>query len=467
MIKTNIKTLFSIAVTLLMLGFSPAVATVIYVDADASAGGDGATWETAYKYLQDALDDAVKDDEVWVKKGKYRPDCNSANSTGNNDRTATFGLVNGVALYGGFSGGEGRREQRDWQANETILTGDLNGNDVGFTNNGENSYHVLTGNDTDSTAVIDGFTITAGNANADVWPDDGGGGMNNHQGSPTIMNCTFRGNSCFADGGGMRTWGRCKPNITECAFIGNSSKQEGGGMMNGPASSPTVTNCTFRDNSAGEDGGGMYNNETISSKVTNCIFTGNTVKLTGAGMYNVNSSKPTVTNCTFSRNSAGVGGGGVSNYKAGIKVTNCIFWNNSAPDGKEIYLRSTESEFSSIDVDYSDIQQGRSGIYLKGPDNIIHWGADNIDADPRFKDANLRLSSGSPCIDAGENTAIPGGVETDIDGNPRVISETVDMGAYELESTSAVHDLVSDQSSFCYISPSIGMNFRRENQWPK
>jgi len=436
--KTNLKTLFVMAVTLLLLGCATAAGGVIYVDADASTGGDGTTWGTAYKYLQDALDDTVTNDEVWVKEGTYEPDRNSTNPTGSNDRTATFGLINGVALYGGFVGTETSREQRVWQANETILSGDLNGDDVGFNNNGENSYHVVTSNGTDVTAIIDGFTITAGNANSDVWPDDGGGGINNYQGSPTIRHCTLRGNSCFADGGGIRNWGNSKPIITQCTFSGNSSGQEGGGMMNGKASNPTVTNCTFRSNSAGEDGGGMYSNNHSNAMVTNCTFIGNTVKLTGGGMYNVNSSKPTVTNCTFSENSAEVGGGGISNYKASVKVKNCIFWNNCAPDGEEIYLRSTKSEFSSIDIDYCDVREGQGGIYLEGTGNSIHWGADNIDADPKFADEELRLSAGSPCIDAGDSTAVPGGVKTDLVANPRILDGVVDMGAYEFKKTSPI-----------------------------
>jgi len=424
-----LNTLFVMAVTLPLSGCA-AAGRVIHVDADASTGGNGATWGTAYRNLQDALDDTVTGDKIWVAAGIYKP---TTKIGGSGDRYKSFQINNSTAMYGGFAGSETSRENRDWQAHETILSGDLNGDDVGFSNNDENSYHVVTSNGTDVTAVIDGFTITAGNANFDVWPDDGGGGINNYQGSPTIINCTLRGNSCFADGGGIRNWGNSKPMVTNCAFNGNSSSQEGGGMMNGQASSPTVTNSTFSGNSSGEDGGGMYNNETSNPMVTNCTFSGNTAELTGGGMYNVNSSKPTVTNCTFSGNSAEVGGGGFSNYKASIKVKNCIFWDNSAPDGEEIYLRSTKSEFSSIDVDYCDVREGQSGIYLEGTGNIIHWGADNIDADPLFAGMGLRLSAGSQCIDAGDNTAVPEGVTTDLDANPRILYDVVDMGAYEFE----------------------------------
>jgi len=323
-------------------------AQVIYVDADASTGGDGTTWGTAYKHLQDALDNAVTVDEVWVKEGIYKPDCNSTNPTGSNDRTATFDLINGVALYGGFVGTETSREQRDWQANETILSGDLNGDDISFTNYGENSYHVVTGRETDATAILDGFTITAGNANSSTWPDDGGGGMSNYQSSPTITNCTFRGNSAYADGGGMRNWSNSKP------------------------------------------------------MVTNCTFSGNSADFTGGGIYNVNSSSPTVKNCTFSGNSAITYGGGMCNTDSNPTLTNCILWGDSSPTGPEIH-----NSGSIPIVTYSDIAGG-------------YTGTDNIDEDPLFADADLRLSAGSPCI----NTGNPAPEYNDPDGSRN------DMGAY-------------------------------------
>ena len=107
-------------------------------------------------------------------------------------------------------------------------------------------------------------------------------------------------------------------------------------------------------------------------------------------------------------------------------LTNCILWGDSAPSGPEIYNIS-----STPIVTYSDIMGGYSGT-------------GNIDANPMFADTDKRLSSGSPCIDAGNNTAVPpdttdldGDGDTaepipfDLDGNPRIINGNVDMGAYE------------------------------------
>ena len=213
---------------------------IIYVDANAPSGGDGLTWGTAYNYLQDALTYASSHpdvNEIWVAQGIYTPDSNESDPSGNGDRTATFELIDEVALYGGFAGGESSLEQRNWQANETILSGDLDANDTpgldpcdlpNAPNRAENSYHVVTGSGTDANTILDGFTITAGNANGS-YPNETGGGMDNGSGSPTVNNCTFIGNSA----------------------------DYGGGMFNVYPGRPTVTNCTFRANSAYEHGGGM------------------------------------------------------------------------------------------------------------------------------------------------------------------------------------------------------------------
>jgi len=415
MIITNYKNSFFIAVMLLLLiACGETQINVIYVDEDALAGGDGTSWEKAYTNLQDALNDAAMGEEIWIAEGTYKPILQIG---GEGDRYKSFQMKNGVALYGGFVGIEITRGERDWQNNITVLSGDHNGDDNGQRNNGENSYHVVHGNGTDSTTILDGFFVTGGNANFDVWPDDGGGGMNNHDGSPVIRNCTFKSNAAFADGGGMRNWGEnSKPIIINCVFIGNSASQEGGGMMNGPGSKPTVLNTLFKSNKAGEDGGGMYNNESFNSLIANCIFKDNSADLTGGGMYNVNSSNPAVINCTFSNNLAKTAGGGICNNNGYPELTNCILWSNSAPADPEVHNMGESNPV----ISYSSIAGGFAGD-------------GNIDKDPLFADKDLRLSAESPCVDVGDNKSISESMKTDLDGGKRIVNSTVDIGAYEYQ----------------------------------
>ena len=292
----------------------PAWAGVIHhVKADATGTNNGQSWADAYTGLQAALAAAASGDEIWVARGTYKP-------TSDTLRTVAFVLKEELGLYGGFAGTETELGQRNWEANATILSGDIGiaGDAV------DNSYHVVIGADL---AVLDGFTITGGNASSR------GGGMYNEDVSPTVTNCTFSGNTANSDGGGMHN-GNCSPSVTNCTFSGNTAGY-GGGMRN-DNSSPTVTNCTFSGNttSGNGDGGGMYNWHS-SPALTNCMFSGNTAGGSGGGMYNVNSS-PTVANGTFSGNAASGGygsGGGMYNENSSPTVTNCAFSDNTAGSG--------------------------------------------------------------------------------------------------------------------------------------
>lgn len=252
----------------------------IYVDDNAVGSNNGSSWMDACLCLQNALAVAQSGDEIRVAQGIYKPDQRlvvsrlGRNVQGSGDRTATFQLFNGVTIKGGYTGyGELDPDARDVELYETILSGDLNGDDSpGFQNNAENSYHVVTGSGTNETAVLDGFMITAGNADGSS-PNQKGGGMDNYSGSPTVVNYTFCENSATS----------------------------GGGMSNGNDSSPTVMACTFSSNSAANNGGGMRNQPDSHPNLTNCTFSGN-YSDSGGGTYNDNSS-PTLTTCTFSNNS--------------------------------------------------------------------------------------------------------------------------------------------------------------------
>jgi hypothetical protein len=308
-----------------------------------------------------------------------------------------------------------------------------------------------------------------------------GGGMYNYSSSPTLSAVTFSGNSAQS-GGGMYNSGS-SPTVTSVTFSGNSA-QSGGGMHN-HSSSPTLTNVTFSGNSA-DYGGGMVNNVS-SPTLTTVTFSGNSADY-GGGMRNCSSS-PTLTNVTFSGNSADHGGGMANDYssptltnvtfsgnsayhflggsmynfgniyegESSPTLTNCILWGNTAP---EIY----NSSLSTVTVTYSIVQGGWTGtgnvdddpqfVRPPSPGADSTWGT----ADDDYGD--LRLRSGSPAIDAGDNTAVPPDV-ADLDGDgdtgeptpldldmlPRFVGTAlvVDLGAYECQ-TPNYPPVASDQS---------------------
>jgi hypothetical protein len=192
-------------------------ATIVYVDADAPGPThDGLSWTTAYTTLQDALTVAISGTEIWIAEGVYYPDDGIGQI--NDDRSSTYILLDGVALYGGFAATETLRTQRDWEANMTVLSGDIDHETfpditdphgvVTDTDNiqGNNAYHVTFGQGVNQTAIVDGFSITAGQADGSfISPCDAlcGGGMYNDASDPMLAHLIFSGNLSGYHGGGM------------------------------------------------------------------------------------------------------------------------------------------------------------------------------------------------------------------------------------------------------------------------
>ena len=337
------------------------LAKIIYVDDDAVGLNDGSSWQNAYAFLQDALYDAETSEkpvEIRVAQGIYKPNQRMPQTPGHGDNT--FTLVNEVTVKGGYAGfSKPDPNNRDIETCETILSGDLNSDDIVVddpcemllieSNRGDNSHVVVRANHTDATAVLDGFVITGGFfKNMYTGPSNGGAGMHIYQGSPTIRNCKFTGNTATQIGGGLLNRGDSHPMLINCEFRGNYA-ESGGAIYNKPnmpapgmiseGSHPTLVNCTFDNNCAFKNGGGIYNflsNPTL----TNCIFRHNKVigpysgstrgpqSGGGGGVYNSNSS-PVLTNCTFSENSADIGGG-IYNYNGSPIIVNCTIELNSA-----------------------------------------------------------------------------------------------------------------------------------------
>lgn len=405
--------------------------TILYVKANASPGGNGASWATAFQDLQEALsavDGCPGIAEIWVAAGIYKP-------TSGTDRTIYFVMRAGVAIYGGFPNtGNPGFAARDWNAYPTILSGD-----IGETGNADNSYHIIFNNDNglDHTAILDGFTITAGGY-ATTFDFANGGGMYNNNVSPSVINCKFTQNKAQSYGGGMYN-NNASPIVYNCIFSENSGGI-GGAMYNESTSSPIVTNCIFTGNSA-SNGGGMFN--LSSPLVSNCTFSNNSTTISGGGMYNVSSA--IVTNCIFLGNSAGVTGGGMSNVLSSVStnVINCTFSGNSATYGGGIYSEATSTSISNC-----IIWGNSSGIFKNGASQIPvsysivqggYEGANNLNEDPLFVDqppvglgtsGDLHLLSCSPAINTGTSADAPA---TDFDGNARPFNGGFDMGAFEFQ----------------------------------
>ena len=319
-----------------------------------------------------------------------------------------------LALYGGFTGIESSLSERNHSTNETILSGDLAQDDgLGLENNSENTYHVLTGSGTDSTAVLDGFTIQGGNAFNNTTTTFNGGGLHNEQGSPSLANCIFQDNT--GNLGGAVYNSSSSPSFANCIF---------------------VNNFTFSASGARPAQGGAISNNSSSPSFTNCIFQGNTAvpgegrrgpSSEGGAICNFSSS-PSLINCSFQGNSASVGGAIADNVSSSPSLTNCILWDNFA--STFVGFRNTSvSSSSSSSPSYSHcLIQHFSKRDLD--DSSLSSNNNLAPSDPFFASSqDLRLQPNSPAINSGDSLA--NSEALDLDGNPRLVPIAIDLGAYE------------------------------------
>ncbi|MFA5784645.1 MAG: right-handed parallel beta-helix repeat-containing protein [Phycisphaerae bacterium] len=359
----------------------------IYVDASARAGGDGSRWKDAFDELGDALAVAQCGWQILVADGTYRP---------GSSRADTFRLKSGVAVRGGYRGGDSiTGDQRD----PAIYTSILNGC---FT-----SYHVVTASDTDETALLEGFTITGGLANGSD-SNECGGGLYNYAGSAKIRDCIF---------------------IKDGLYYNQAAK---GGAVYNCLSDSVYENCVFYYNKGLSGtvryGGGAYNENSQASFI-NCVFADNEEIDYGAALAFVDCNYSAVINCTFYSNSASENSDGFYIINSSPVIANCILW--------------------EVEPIYSDAnsQPDVSFCVVKGD-----WpGITNIDSCPRFIDSShpkgsdgkfltaddgLNIGRGSPCCDVASDEFAWG---EDILGRPRtdtiigIGTADTDIGAYECQ----------------------------------
>jgi len=431
---------------------------VLYVNAAAAAGGNGLWWGSAFKDIQQALDKARADNrwrEVWVAQGTYRPD------RGTLSREASFELVSGITILGGFAGFESDASQRDSVAHLTILSGDLG--QVGY-----NSARIVTAHSLTPAAKLAGFTIGSAVVNNYVGV---GGAVYAESSQLNINDCILadnRGGTPYTGGGtaaGLIAGAGSIVHVTNCRIVRNAGEPggyalspmgEGGGTGWGvicDQSALVLSNCVVAQNTGGSgsggsctagvgwdggdggNGGGLSVSGNSTVTVVNSVFTGNGPGGGGSGVYcNVrpgNSGAPgtgggvllsestiAVTNCTLASNSFAIAG-----TMSGVSVRNSIVWNNGLAPGAS--------------VQYSSLSQA-------------YPGTGNLAGDPKFIEMAgpyaLRLAADSRCLDAADNTALSPDVLTDLDGENRFINAPAqdagvpggsggtaiaDMGAFE------------------------------------
>ncbi|MEM6297390.1 MAG: T9SS type A sorting domain-containing protein, partial [Bacteroidota bacterium] len=448
----------------------------LYVNQNATGNNDGSSWTNAFTDLESALANTCPNGAIYVAAGAYIPTKRHkfGSSNANSARHVSFKIPSGIKIYGGFAGTESGvidqavLDSRDFTANQTILSGDLNGDDIvsgsgqtlSITGNGENAYHVIYTQNVDGTTVLDGVTITGGNADfstSDNPLSRGGAWYNeasNGTSSPTIQNVIFRANAADVSGGMYN-------------FIIGSG-----------VASPEITNTQFVRNTA-RVGGAIYNlgtNGTASPVLTNNLFVGNYASFKGAAVRNwVHSSggtaSPEIINCTFVGNYADEGAAIHSVAQgSGVSVSlirNSIFWNNASPSGITFHNENN----AAPDIAYSLVQEANASAINSGTAAGTNVGANMVYAtDPLFVDEaaeDFRLAATSSVIDAGVagfNTST-----RDLGGATRVDGAAIDFGAYESVSSAPMtrteevleegqtSDFIDEASLLVYPNPTNGL----------
>ena len=453
--------------------------TRIYVDIRAGGANDGSNWNNAFTSLQDALDTAHKGNKILVAQGLYTPDIGQNRTPG--DYSVSFAIPNGVEVRGGYAGtGQANPDTRDVVTYQTILSGDLNADDTrvkdvydlyGQVSRLDNSLHVVTAHDVDSTTLLDGFTITAGNSHdgagiqlirSDIiiaqctieknrsgrLSGDGsegwgqGAGVSSFYGEPALLACTFRLNFSGAWGGALYSF-RSNTALRDCFFQANSAGMQGGAISFEECDG-VVVESTFQGNWS-TDGGAVFVSEDGECRLTNCRFMGNAGYGSGGAVFAAGRSTEIVnsvfsgnlafmeggaaaltggpgvlTNCTFNFNVAegDLGGGALAVFGTTAELVNCILWDQASQDPPLIALQGMDDKQAELIISYSTLKEVTDGITHKGL-YLITMGDGNIDTDPRFldpagadeivgtEDDELGLRAGSPCIDAGDNAAVP------------------------------------------------------------
>jgi predicted outer membrane repeat protein len=411
----------------------------LFVDADASGNNDGSSWVDAFTDLQAALASAESGQcsevsEIWLAAGRYYPvtpvDLSNVPFA---DREISFQLVTGIALYGGFAGGETSRDQRDWEANPTILSGDIDRNDTNNDGNaiaetwndiqGSNSIQLVIGADN---ATLDGLTITAGNA--DRWDRGEGGGIYNLDTDLSIRNVVFSGNYARDSGGAIYNKNSSSV-LRNVHFRGNYARDSGGGIINFSSDNLVMTDVTFSGNEADSSGGAMYNNSSDLS-LTNVRFIDNRSSASGGAMSNFAAS-PTLTDVTFTGNQATSDGGAMDNwFKSSPVLSNVTFTNNQATDddGGAVYNNYSNPTFTNVTFAGNQAASSGGAMYNTLGSTPVLTNVDFLGNEAASLAGGMYNNDGTPTLTnvvfAGNRSAGHGGAMRNKDSAPVLTNVT-------------------------------------------
>lgn len=377
-----------------LLAAPAAAGNILYVDDHAPPEGDGQTWDTAYRYLQDALAAAQPGsgiEEIHIGQGTYQPDQDEAGNVTPGDRDASFVLIDSVSLMGGYAGfGAPDPDERDIDLYETILTGDLLANDEpGFINYDENSYNVAILVDPGAEAALDGVTITSGNADkfidhycrgAGVWVRSGmldvrgclftrntagavGGAIAAVDGVVTISDCTIEQCKAVASGGGIAGIGTTELSVYRSTFQFNGPTEVGGAIT---TSSPVIllSECTFLSNVGLIAGAVDISTASTSVLVAECVFQDNTAVHRGGAMTLATSTSTQIVDCSFVNNSAW------SNAKADTNDESVDY--PLEPMGGAVHIKTGTHEFQRCTFTGNYVEENGGATYCDG-DSLVSY----------------------------------------------------------------------------------------------
>lgn len=411
------------------------MADTLYVAAIAEPGGNGQSWNTAYRNIHTALDSAKPGDELWVAKGIYY-------ATG---ATSGFAIRDSIKIYGGFRGDEELRERRDWLRRRTILDGTL----VTPVGAQTHAASVVVLKDCDSTTHLDGIVIRNGNAAYSTLNNKGGGGVLVNGGSPQFHNCFFEDNKGASAGGAVYLVNTVRARFEYCAFLRNTARRGGAiayfsNYLDTGGVGAAIGQCMFSENKANTDGGAIFFLGCVKTpQIASSVFVDN-VADSGAGgaIAADDASFPFIVNSTFMRNKVGTHSQqlGASLALFGGEVMNSIFWGPESPIHEIDSIPLEPSNKVPLKVRGSCIRQDEKYNQLPN-DPYFEDETNPAGADGLFftDDDGLRLHKQSVLVNAAAHNTYLDHRRMDFLGSPRVVESKCDMGAYEKQREGYAH----------------------------